>query len=491
MEEVVIRNVNETYVQISCSEGVAYELRDAFTFKVPGYQFTPQFKVKLWDGSIRLFNIMNHQLYRGLTQHVEAFCHERGYHYTYDDEQFDTSFSLIEAKNFIANIKPKHEPRDYQLDAFVHAIRQRRALLLSPTASGKSLIIYLIMRYLLEKEGCKKLLIIVPTISLVEQLYTDFADYSSTDINWITEENVHQIYAGHNKDTPKNVVISTWQSLQTLPPKYFLQYDSVIGDEAHLFKAKSLTKIMCALTLAKYRIGSTGTLDGTKTHKLVLEGLFGPVQRVTTTKQLMDQKKLANINIKCLLLKHSDSICKAAKTFTYQQEIEYIVANEARNRFIRNLALSLEGNTLVLYQFVEKHGKILFELINEKDRDVYFVYGKIDADNREEIRKIVDGSRNAIIVASYGTFSTGINIRNLHNVVFASPSKSRIRNLQSIGRSLRISDTKTEATLYDIADDLRYKKHDNFTLSHFLERIKLYGEESFTFKIYKIDLKDN
>jgi len=248
---------------------------------------------------------------------------------------------------------------------------------------------------------------------------------------------------------------------------------------------------MESLVNAKYRIGLTGTLDGTKTHKLVLEGLFGPVYKVTTTKELMDQKHLAEFNIKCLILRHAESVCQAAKNFKYHEEIEYLVLNELRNKFIRNLALSLTGNTLILYQYVDKHGKILDEMIKSKagDRKVFFIYGKTEVEIREDVRRIVETEKDAIIIASYGTFSTGINIRNLHNVIFASPSKSRIRNLQSIGRSLRTSESKTVATLYDIADDMRYKSHENYTLKHFAERLKLYADEKFKFKIYKIELK--
>jgi hypothetical protein len=249
---------------------------------------------------------------------------------------------------------------------------------------------------------------------------------------------------------------------------------------------------MTGLINAKYRIGTTGTLDGTKTHKLVLEGLFGSVQKVTTTKELMDAKHLAEFQIKCLLLKYPEVVCQAARNFTYQQEIEFLVLNEARNKLISNLAISLEGNTLILYQYVDKHGKILYDMIQKRlndDRKVYFVYGNTEVEVREETRKLVEQSTNAIIVASYGTFSTGVNIRNLHNVIFASPSKSRIRNLQSIGRGLRKSDTKQSATLFDIADDLRHKKHENYTLKHLDERLKMYGDEKFKFKIYKIELK--
>lgn len=482
VDKIIISNINEVYVRVLCSEGAAHELREYFTFQVPGYQFTPQYKAKLWDGKIRLFDTRTKQIYRGLVPNIVKFCEERGYEWEYDNEVYDEELSLSEADQFIKKLNLPIQPRDYQIQAFVHAIRSRRALLLSPTASGKSLIIYLIMRYI----NAKRTLIIVPTISLVSQLASDFADYG-----FVSDQFVHRIYAGQDKQTDKPITISTWQSLYRMPKSYFEQFDVVIGDEAHLFKAKSLADIMTGLTNAKYRIGTTGTLDGTKTHKLVLEGLFGPVRKVTTTKELMDAKVVADFTIKCLLIKHQDSICQAAKNFSYQQEIEYLVLNEKRNQFITNLSLSLEGNTLILYQYVDKHGRILHEMINKKadGRKVFFVSGEVDGDAREDIRRIVEKETDAIIVASFGTFSTGINIKNLHNIIFASPSKSRVRNLQSIGRGLRKSETKDSAVLFDIADDMRYKKHDNFTLKHFAERIKIYSEEKFRFKIYKIELK--
>jgi len=483
VDKLSIYNINEVYVGIDCPEGASYELREHFTLQVPGYQFTPQYRNKLWDGKIRLWDTRSRRIYRGLVPYIVKFCEERDYEWEYDNEVYDEEFSLSEAEQFFTklNLPEKYKPRDYQIDAFVHAVRTRRSLLLSPTASGKSLIIYLLVRYY-----SSRTLIIVPTISLVSQLATDFADYG-----FESDRFVHRIYGGEDKQTNKPITISTWQSLYKLPKKYFEQFDVIIGDEAHLFKAKSLASIMENLANSKYRFGFTGTLDGTKTHKLVLEGLFGTVRKVTTTKELMTQGHVADFIIKCLLLKHGDSICQAAKNFTYPQEIEYLVLNESRNKFISNLALSLEGNTLVLYQFVDKHGVILHDIINKAStgQRVFFVSGNVDGEAREEIRKIVEGETNAIIVASYGTFSTGINIKNLHNIIFASPSKSRVRNLQSIGRGLRISETKTSATLFDIADDLRHKKHENFTLKHFSERIKIYSEEKFDFRIYKIELK--
>jgi superfamily II DNA or RNA helicase len=382
--DIVISNLNEVYLRIECEDNISYELRDAFSFLVPGFQFTPQYKAKLWNGRINLFDIRKNQIYRGLLKHILRFAEERNYTVSYSNEVYNTEFSLTQAQDFIKTLHLKIEPRDYQIDAFVHAIRNKRTLLLSPTSSGKSLIIYMIARYI----RAKKLLIIVPTTSLVSQLYSDFAEYG-----FDSEQFVHKIYSGQDKVTDKPIVISTWQSLFKQHRRYFEQFDAVIGDECHIYKAKSLTDIMTNLTQTKYRIGTTGTLDGTKTHKLVLEGLFGPVKKVITTKELMDSKHIADFSIKCLVLKHPDSICQAAKNFTYQDEIKYLILSESRNNFICNLGMSLSGNILILYQYVDKHGKILFEKIKGKvneDRKVFFVYGKTDVEMREEIRRIVD-----------------------------------------------------------------------------------------------------
>lgn len=497
-DKLIISKKDEVYAKVTCEKHHAQELSEFFTFFVPGYQFTPAFKNRIWDGKIRLFDLRSNTLYLGLIPYLRKFCEERQYDLEFDETGADLTddYPVYHGEKFVADLKLQSagkdiQVRDYQLDAFIQGMRHRRQLLLSPTASGKSLIIYLFVRQFIQYQNLRGL-IIVPTTSLVEQLYSDFNDYSNAN-GWNVEENCHRVYQGRDKQSNKNVVISTWQSLYNLPKEYFEQYDYIIGDEAHQFKAISLTKIMTNLVNTKYRIGLTGTLDGTKTHKLVLEGLFGPVRKVTSTKELIDKGQLSEFEIKCLVLKHDDDICKLMKDKKYPEELEYLIFNSARNKFIRNLALSLKGNSLILYQFVDKHGQILYNMISEAEkignRKVFFIHGGVDTDDREEIRKITEKENDAIIVASYGTFSTGINIRNLHNVIFASPSKSRIRNLQSIGRGLRVSETKQRAILYDISDDLRTGKHVNFTLRHFMERVKIYNDERFSYKIYKIALK--
>ena len=487
MSDVILHKLNEAYIKVECEKSISQELSSYFSFRVPGYQFVPAYKNKLWDGFIRLYDLRTNQIYHGLVPYIEKFCAERNYTSEINSEISVTeSFSLVEAVDFVRTLNLPHEIRDYQLNAFVQAVRNRRLLLLSPTASGKSLIIYVILRWLQESDY-KRGLLIVPTTSLVEQMYTDFESYG-----YDSEEYCHRQYSGKEKHTNKLLTITTWQSIYKNDADYFEQFDFVMGDEAHQFKAKSLTTILSGCTNAKYRIGTTGTLDGTQTHRLVLEGLFGPVYKATTTSELIDKGQLASFKIKCLILKHNEAVCKQARDWDYNTEIDYIVQNPARNEFIRNLALSLNGNTLILFQFVEKHGKDLYTIIKDsvKDRHVFFVFGGTDVEIRESVRAITEKERDAIIVASYGTFSTGVNIRNLHNIIFASPSKSRIRNLQSIGRGLRKGDNKEEAVLFDIADDFRIGKFVNYTLKHFIERVKIYDDEKFNYKFYNIELKN-
>ena len=481
-ELIRITKRDEVYLSIDCEASTAQEICDQFTFYVPGYTFMPSYRSKIWDGKIRLFNVYNRLLYLGLLEHLCKFLYTRNYAVKFESD-FEVTKCDVQA-DFIDILKLPFAIRDYQLNAINHALTYKRTLLISPTASGKSLIIYILVRYL-----NLKTLILVPTTSLVSQMFKDFVTYGWKN----ADTHCHIVFAGRDKGTDKLVCISTWQSIYKLSQKYFEQYELVIGDECHLFKSKSLKSIMEKLVNAKYRIGTTGTLDGTQTHELLLQGLFGKIYKTTTTKILIDQKHLSPFEIKAILLKHPDSICYDLRNINYQQELEYLIASVPRNKFILNLVVDLKGNTLLLFRFIEKHGKILYELINEKinvsNRKTFFVYGGTDTETREQIRAIVECERNAIIVASYGVFSIGINIRNLHNIVFASPTKSKVRNLQSIGRGLRTAKDKDKAVLYDIADDLSYKGHDNYTLNHFNDRLKIYKDEAFSCHIYKVGLK--
>ena len=484
--DVVIGKKNEVFLQVQAEPHIFMELQDHFTFDVEGAKFMPQYRNKYWDGKIRLFSTSNGQIYVGLLDKIIAFCDRHDYTYEFThNEYYGTPFEVNEGisyegvKDYMRSIS-RHNPRKYQIEGVYDALRHNRKLLISPTASGKSLMIYSLVRYYTDRH--EKILLVVPTTSLVEQMYKDFQDYG-----WNAESYCHRIYAGKEKTNEYPVTITTWQSVYKLPRSFFENYSVIIGDEAHLFKSKSLISIMTKLHHAKYRYGFTGTLDGTQTHKWVLEGLFGPSYKVTKTDELMRQGHLSKLDIQCLILKHDPQ-----KFEVYNDEIEYLIDHEKRNNFIKNLALDLKGNTLILYSRVEAHGQVLYDLINtnkQSDRKVFFIHGGVDAEERELVREITENETNAIIVASYGTFSTGINIRSLCNVVFASPSKSRIRTLQSIGRVLRKGTNKIKAILYDVADDCTYKSKRNYTLNHFIERIKIYNEENFNYEIITIQLK--
>ena len=487
MSHLIISKKNEVYLKINAEPHIYYELSDQFTFDIPNAKFSPAYRNRHWDGKIRLFNTQKQEIYVGLLDRIIQFCKDHEYTYEFIESEYyglpfeiNSFISKEGVKDYITSIS-KYRPREYQVDGVYDALRHNRKLLISPTASGKSLMIYSIVRYYVERN--QNTLIVVPTTSLVEQMYKDFADYG-----WDVGSFCHKIYAGKERETDSQVIITTWQSIYKLPRKYFERFSVVVGDEAHQFKSKSLISIMTKLDNAKYRYGFTGTLDGTQTHKWVLEGLFGPSYKIIKTDELMKKGHLAKLDINVLLLKHPPN-----KFENFEEEVQYIIGHNKRNNFIKNLALDLKGNTLILFARVEKHGEPLYNLINSnniiENRNVFFIHGGVETEDREKVREITEKENDAIIVASYGTFSTGINIKNLHNIIFASPSKSRIRNLQSIGRVLRKGNQKTRATLYDIADDISYKSRKNYTLNHLIERIKIYNEENFDYDIVNIPLK--
>jgi len=456
-------------MQVQCDDGLSRDLFDFFSFTVPNAKFMPSVKNRYWDGKVRLFSIKTNKIYIGLLPYVDEFCRERGYDIVGINDIIGDKERQPD-ENFIQELGLPFEPRDYQMDAFRTAVQYGRQLLLSPTASGKSLIIYLLARYY-----NKKTIIIVPTTSLVEQMAKDFEDYGY-------DKEICKIYSGQPV-FDSDITITTWQSFSKAPKNVLESFDVVFGDEAHLFKANVLKGILEKMKKTAIRFGTTGTLDGSECHRLQLEGMFGPVKKVITTKELIDEGTIANLNIDCVILRHTKQ-----KKMTYQEEMDYLVSNDARNEFICNLVYSLKGNTLVLFQYVEKHGVVLHDKMFKRLGDkLHYVYGGTATEDREAVREIVEKNKEDTILASYGTFSTGVNIKRIDNIVFASPSKSRIRNLQSIGRGLRKADGKDSMRLFDIADDLQC---DNYTLNHLKDRINIYNEENFSYEIKQFELND-
>lgn len=534
-ETLYISKFDETHVCVTGDQAALREMSDRFAYIVEGAAFMPSVQNRYWDGKKRLFDQRSGKLYFGLHPYVKQWCDENDYECVYEDPlDVETAFSVTECQRMFEALQLSRTadegrvdlvPHDFQERAIIHAIQANRSLLLSPTASGKSLIIYVLMRYYLAKTK-GKVLIVVPTSNLVNQMFDDFRDYADR-LQWDVEKNCHCLHEGSEKTTEKRVVISTWQSLavkERLPKdlrakmskfqikewnkkaeyimdqKYFDDVETVFGDEAHLFAADELSGVMTKLVNARFRIGTTGTLKDCKVNHMILEGLFGPVYQTTTTRQLIDDGQAAQLEINILQLQYSDEERKACKKKTYQEEMDFLQSHERRNNFICNLAMSLKGNTLVLYDKVEKHGQIIHQMIAdrlEKDRKLFFIHGEVKPDERNKVRYIAEGETNAIIVGSYGTYAMGVNIRNIDNVISVATGKSKIRLFQSIGRGLRLSSRKTKMRWYDISDDLSVwnkahtEVHDNYSLHHLEERIAYYAQESFDYKKYKIELTDH
>tara|TARA_R100000951_G_scaffold83282_2_gene71024 strand:+ start:913 stop:2361 length:1449 start_codon:yes stop_codon:yes gene_type:complete len=475
---------NDVYLEFKGDKSDLRMLSDYFTFKVPGAEFTPQYKSKFWDGKIRLANLRDSTIYAGLTGDITKFakdmdveCYFEGSEYNFPGREQALDDTILD--NFINALKLPFEIRDYQYEAVKIGIEKQRALILSPTASGKSLIVYCLMRWWREIHD-RKILIIVPTISLVGQLISDFHNYSSGSFN-----DVAGITAGADKDPDTRVVVSTWQSIHKLPASWFAKFGSVVVDEVHHAQSKSIQSIMNKMLICPDRIGLTGTLQDTKTHELVLKGLFGSVTKLISTKELMERDQVSQMNIRLLQLKYEEVDRKKVKDMTYNEEVEFIVNHKKRNNLIAKMASTLPGNTLVVFLRIE-HGKEIYESV-KTEKKLYYVAGETDKDSREAVRQMAEND-DVIIVASLGVFSTGVNIRNLHNLIFAHPTKSKIKVLQSIGRILRKADNGQTATVFDIIDDLKYKSRDNFALRHSNERFKYYTNEEFDYKINTIDL---
>lgn len=507
MSTIRIEKISEVYIRIMSDESTERELSEEFTFEVPGAKFMPKYKARLWDGLLRMYSLQKKTLYAGLLGHVLKFAEENGHVVEYVSNSFyktpskKNDLDFEELSQWIDSLKITKdgeliEPHDYQYNAVYESLTNMRLTVISPTASGKSLIIYCMVRWMLEHDI--KVVLVVPTVALVTQMFNDFKDYSSST-DWDVGEHCQMLYSGLDKSIKKPVLITTWQSLTSVSKSsdqgtvnYLKRYGCIIGDEAHEWKAKSLTDLLECMVMTPYRIGTTGTLDDSKVNKLVLEGLFGPTYQVVSTKELMDRGSLSDLEIYPTLLKYSEKTKKECKELDYQKEIDFLVTNENRNKIIRNLAIKCTGTTLVLFQFVEKHGKVLEKMIKEKagERPVYIIHGGVSPDDRERIRTNLRIDKDAIIVASFQTYSRGINVPSIENIILASPTKSKVRILQSIGRGLRLNKGKVRCNLFDIGDDLSINKHKNHSLRHFIDRMKLYISEQFKYKLMQVEIKD-
>lgn len=480
-----ITKIDEVWMRIDSDDDTLMDIYEHFSFFVPNYQFMPAFKYSEWDGKIHLFDRATQRMEIGLLKRLLAFVGDADIDPKLTPPQ---ELSLKEAEEFVKSLNlPEHiEVDDYQYDAFLECVNNRRKFIISPTGSGKSLEIYLTANYLHQTYGYKTL-IIVPTTSLTTQMVEEFEEYNQGPVD------SHSISAGVDKNVDATYTVSTWQSIGKIPSaqrkKWMNKFDVIIGDEGHTFNGKTLTQIMQQTDKVEYKFGFTGTLHDSKTDELQLNAMFGTIKQVVTTEELQERGRLTKINIKAIKFKYPTDMCQLmSKNKDYDKEIDFIEASTARLKKVGNLALSTNKNTLVLFRHIE-HGDKIFEYVRTRtNRRIFLINGSTKKKIRDEFRAIVEKEEDAIIIASYGVLSTGVNIKNLHYIIFASPYKSKIKVLQSIGRGLRLHASKSVLVLFDLVDDLSYRTKKNFGIKHYLERYKLYLSESFEVEQFQMNL---
>ena len=469
---ILIKKINEVFVSITGEISHLKEIETKFTFKAPGYRFHPLFKAHKWNGNISLFSIDSGEFYIGILPELIEFLNKSKYEYKVEGDFLKVDITEEDAQQFIKSLNLPITPRDYQVKYFIKMVNNYRGICLSPTNSGKSLIIYLLCRYFNQKT-----LIIVPFLSLVNQLYEDFKYYG-----YDSEKNIDKIAGAGNHQSENCIQIADWQSIYKKDKRFFKNYKVVIGDEVHKFKAKSLKSIMEKLTNTPIRVGLTGTLSDEELSNLTIKGLFGPISSYVTQDKLIKDGYSSPINIKMIKLLYPNIDIK----MEYKDEIQFILKSKKRQTFIKNLSLKMKGNTFIMFRFKD-HGKKLYDAIKlESQIPVFFVDGSTPEEERQEIIKNIETLENSITIAS-SVFSTGINIKRIHNLILIQPSKSRINTLQTIGRGLRVSEYKSSLTIYDIVDDFQYDNDDNFSLIHAKKRKTMFKFEKFPFKefIYK------
>lgn len=481
---VTITKINETYCYIDGDPGDIRTLQDDLTFEVPNHKFNPKYRSGQWDGRIRLINGLTHQFYTGLVPELVSRAFKIGIKIDVDPEIRPPKPDLESAQQFLDTLDLEFDPYDFQVEAFFETLKRRRLLVISPTSSGKSLIIFLITKFL-----NLKTLIICPTVKLVKQMTKDLSEYG-------IEGDIHTISEGSDKNTTKQYVVSTWQSIQNEKPAYFNQYDVVFGDEVHKFDSKKIGGIMEKSTDVSYRIGLTGTLKGSKTHELALTGLFGPKIETISYAEMIERGIASEIKIKVLVFNYSDATNKQLPLkHEYRDEDELIRLHDGRNKFIAALADRLNNNVLILFRKIDKHGDILNEILQNMSKPTYYIHGT-NKEHEDTIKEIAETTDGINILASAGVFSTGISIDNIQVGIFANAIKSRIDTIQSIGRLLRKDKKTNSVILYDCADNFerktaKYKKEQGYSMRHLEQRLAMYAELGFPYEVVNVQLEKN
>jgi superfamily II DNA or RNA helicase len=512
MTDIIITKTNEVWMKVVCSEVyMELDLKDEFRFYVPSSEHDIRFKKGQWDGYKNLYDRRSKRMYIGLLLRLIELAVKRGWKLDIDPDLLPSDESLdiddikeiVKSLNIHSNGKPI-EPYDYQLDAIMYMLNMGRTVPLAATNAGKSLILYIVIRtyQLLDEFKNKTIFLVVPSTTLVEQMYSDFKDYSTDSkgyCDWHVNTHAQKISGDYAKYIEKQIVIITWQSMIKLPFETYDDIGAIFIDETHTAKASSLVNILERCTYTKYRHGVTGTLDGTECNELVIQGLLGPVKRIITAKETIDIGKSCTLEVVMCLLDHPKHIrefvynqkLKVQHKNRFQKEIEIVNQLEYRRKFILDFIEAIPGNSIVLFDRVDNYGRELYEAYKLRNENTFLIVGDVKTKDRTDIKDSVETHDDCTIFASFGTMQQGISVNKFHNMFIVSSSKSVIRILQSIGRMMRKHETKDVARIYDLTDDLTYDNQENYVMKHAMERIQMYSNEQHMIKFERFSLSDS
>lgn len=495
MSDLIIEKVNSSCVHLVCEDGLSHRFYNVFSAYAPGYRFNPRFKLHVWDGKVRCYNSITQILPIGLLNNLLIWCDQHKIEYSlqgFDKPLRDNIDKAELEKQMNSYITAGFQARDYQVNAVHAALTNRRGVLLSCTGSGKSLMIYTFLRYLLDNKDVHRAILIVPSVSLVEQMFSDFRDYGWDDL----EDHVEMLYSGKKPTFKKEILISTWQSLEKEDPEFFEVYDACVVDECHQAKCNVVTRLLKLMHNAEYKIGTSGTLPTEISEQLQINSVIGNVLFELKSCELIARGYLTKLNIAAIFLKYPLSFIEENKERTYPEEVKMVEEYPNRNKVLNFIIdhTSPMNNMLILVNH-RNHLKDVEDYLhkNYPEKKVSIITGDVKAKVREKIRVGIEDEDGTILLATYQTMSTGVNIPKLHAIMLFSNSKSRIKVLQSIGRGLRKHNSKNKVIIYDIVDDLSYKKRTgriakNYCMQHFDERSSYYIEQEFPVITTKLDI---
>jgi superfamily II DNA or RNA helicase len=485
-----IIKLNESYIRLEGDADMMLNIGNFFSFEVEGAKWNPKVKAGIWDGRIRMLERGN-KLPIGLYSRLIQYC--KDFNIEYEKEGFKNLGMSITNQNIIDFYNSKvgfvYNLHDFQVDLIRDSFKQMKLIGILPTSAGKSLVQFLVTMIHLALNPNNKVLMIVPTVTLVHQMNDDFCEYiNSKDNNF--QNKIHCIYSGKEKSSNKRIVISTWQSLMNLPPSAFKEYTCILCDEVHSAeKGVVLQSIMKNCINAKMKLGVSGSLTDAKVNLVQLEGNFGSIKKYVTTKELMKRGIVSALKIKVMILKYNKDDRRLAHGMEYPTEMQFLREHKPRLDYICNITEKINKNVMILFRNID-YGRAIYDQLVAKDlgRDIYFIYGNTKAEIREEAKRLTKLSKDNIIVASGQIFATGVNIPSLDVVLFGQTQKSKIKVVQAIGRVLRKTKTKRNALLIDIVDDLVWKRKQNYSMKHALKRLEIYDSEEFDYDIKEIEL---